>query len=84
MDNETYTERLLRERPTHTKGGRPVEIVHSHGKVYVHTASGSVYVSSDFPQLFGWPRTGRRKAKAPMTLNHKGYKYLRLPIKVAR
>lgn len=78
MVSETYAQRALRERPIRTKSGMPVTIVvNNNGKVYAHTASGSVYVPSDFPTLFGWKRYGIRVKKAPLTLKHKGYTYIR-------
>ncbi len=83
---ETYRERILRERPTHTKGGTPIEIKPDGSAVITRTGRAwnrrgySVYVPCDYPALFGWERTGRvgRKAKkAPVLLTHRGYKYLR-------
>lgn len=77
MASETYAQRILRERPTHTKGGTPVTIsIGAKNRVYIHTP-GSTYVAADAPVLFGWPRTGRRRTKAPLTLVHKGYTYVR-------
>lgn len=84
--SETYAERLLRERPTHTKGGTPIEIVQHGSKVYVYTYTGrsrngmsSCYCPCDFPQLFGWERIGSRDAvKPPLVIKHRGYKYVRL------
>ena len=80
-----YVERVLRERPTHTKGGTPVEIDPSGS--YVRTmrhgarnGSNSVYVPCDYPALFGWARTGGSKPKAPLIIKHRGRRYLRLSV----
>lgn len=82
---ESYTERLLRERPTHTKGGTPITIERHRGRVYVITNTGqsrsgrpSVYCPGDFPDLFGWKRTGSKRTAPPLFIVYKQHKYLRL------
>lgn len=81
-----YVERVLRERPTHTKGGTPVEISPDGRTVRTYTGRDfygrgySVYVPCDYPALFGWQRTGRQAVKPPMIIKHKGRRYLRLSV----
>jgi len=57
--SDIYVERLLREKPTHTRSGIPLTI-HNGGRG-VRTYSGrsrngeySSYGPTDYPQLFGW------------------------------
>ena len=81
-----YVERLMRELPTHTKGGTPITIL--KGGQYVETNTSrsrngmsSVYVPCDYPKLFGWPLVGgNQKQRPPLLINHKGRKYLRLSV----
>lgn len=80
-----YRDRLLREMPTHTKGGIPIEIDPSGN--YVRTlrngarnGSHSVYTLCDYPNLFGWERVGHQKQPAPLIIKHKGRRYLRLSV----
>lgn len=61
-----YRDRLLREMPTHTKSGIPIEIDPSGN--YVRTlrhgarnGNHSVYTLCDYPKLFGWDRIGMSK-----------------------
>lgn len=80
-----YRDRLLREMPTRTTGGTPVEIDPSGN--YVRTlrngarnGSHSVYTLCDYPKLFGWSRAGNNKTKPPLIIKHKNRKYLRLSL----
>lgn len=80
-----YRDRLLREMPTHTKGGTPVEIGPSGN--YVRTlrngarnGSHSVYTLCDYPKLFGWDPVGHQSKKPPLIINHRNRRYLRLSL----
>lgn len=81
-----YRDRLLREMPTHTKGGTPVEIDPSGN--YVRTlrngarnGSHSVYTLCDYPRLFGWDRVGNKRKKAPAIIYYRRRPYLRLSLR---
>ena len=80
-----YRDRLLREMPTHTKGGTPIEIDPSGN--YVRTlrngarnGSHSVYTLCDYPKLFGWDLVGHQSKKPPLIINHRNRRYLRLSL----
>ena len=82
---EQYIQRLLKERPTHTKGGYPVEIGPEGKHVKTHTGRDwygngySLYLPLDYPALFGWDRgPDPRKQKPPLLIKHRGHKYLRI------
>ena len=64
--SDMYVERLLREKPTHTRSGIPLTI-HNNGRG-VRTYSGrsmngsySCYGPTDYPQLFGWKHAKLKK-----------------------
>lgn len=84
--SDYYVARLLRERPTATRSGVPIEIIRNG--LYVKTMSGrsrngrdSHYTPTDYPHLFGWPLYSALRAKGRKKparfIAHKGYRYLR-------
>lgn len=84
--SSVYRDRLLREMPTHTKGGTPVEIDPSGN--YVRTlrngarnGSHSVYTLCDYPKLFGWDTAKPKAKKPPAIIYYRRRPYLRLTLR---
>lgn len=66
---DAYVARLLKEMPTHTRSGIRIEIENNGGRVLTFSGRSkngkySVYLPTDYPQLFGW-----NLAKEPRRLN---------------
>lgn len=63
--SEYYVKKLLKEKPTHTKGGVKIEIKDGGNHVVTRTGRAwnrrgySVYNPCDYPALFGWDTYGK-------------------------
>lgn len=58
---DAYVARLLKENPTKTRTGIPIKIENNGGRVLTFSGRSkngeySVYLPTDYPQLFGWDR----------------------------